>query len=101
MRVELTIDGGFACFPGLAKPITIDSTQLPAADAADLRRLCGAALAVASDESTSPPATLYDARRYHLAIDIDGVKRDLDAADPVSQPAVADLIAFVTNVSRR
>ena len=104
MRIELTIDGGFAYFPGLATPIVVDSTRLPAAAAAELQRLCGAALATevpgARPTATSPRATLYDARRYRLTIDIEGVKHQLDAADPVSQPAVAALIAFVTKVSR-
>jgi hypothetical protein len=101
MRIELSIDGGFACFPGLAKPMVVDATQLHAADAAELQRLCDAALAAAKQAATSPPATLYDARRYHLTIDIDGVQHQVSAADPVSPPAVADLIAFVTNVGRR
>ena len=104
MRIEQTMDGGFAHFPGLAKPIVVDSTRLPAAAAAELQRLCGAALATevpgASPPATAPPATLYDARSYHLTIAMNGVKHELDAADPVSQPAVAALIAFVTNVSR-
>jgi len=101
MQVELTVDGGFACFPGLAKPIIVDAARLSGADAAHLERLCAAALAAARRSATPPAATVCDARRYHLTIDIDGVQRELDAADPVSQPAVAALITFVTDVGRR
>ncbi len=101
MRVELTIDGGFAYLPGLAKPMVVDTAHLSAAESAQLKRLCAAALAIAGHKAKPPPATLYDARRYHLTIDIDGVKRDIDATDPVNDPALADLIGFVTTVSRR
>ena len=100
MRIELTMDGGFAHFPDLAKPFIVDESQLPAVDAAELRRLCSAALGAA--RRTPPPllAALPDARRYHLTVDHDGARHEIITADPVDQPAVAALIAFVTNVSR-
>ena len=95
MRVELTVDGGFAYIPGLAGPIVADGAQLAASDAAKLRRLCAAALAVAKVEPEQRPAAMPDARRYGLTIDIDGKRHDLIAADPIRSPAIAALIVFV------
>lgn len=95
MRIELTIDGGFAYIPGLAGPILVDESQLAAADAGELRRLCQAALAGTKGAAARQPAAMPDARRYRLTIYIDGNRQELTAADPVSQPAVAALIAFV------
>ena len=95
MRVELTIDGGFAYIPGLAGPIVLDGAQLAAADAGELRRLCRAALAVTKRASAKQRAAIPDARRYQLTIVIDDARHELTAADPISPPAVAALIAFV------
>jgi len=95
MRVELTIDGGFAWIPGLAKPIVLDGARLAGSDLAELRRLCQAALAARNLHPAAQLAALPDARRYQLTIDIDGERHDVTAADPVSQPAVAELIDFV------
>ncbi len=95
MRVELRIDGGLAYFPGLARPVMLDGARLSAADQAELARLCRAALADPGPESAARAEALPDARRYRLAIDIDGETHALAAADPVAQPAVAALIDFV------
>ena len=95
VRVELTIDGGFAYIPGLAGPIVLDGAQLAAADAGELGRLCRAALAVTKRASAKQRAAMPDARRYQLTIALDDKKHELVAADPISPPAVAALIAFV------
>lgn len=95
MRIELTIDGGFAYLPGLAKPIVLDGAQLAGDDLAEFRRLCQAALASRNRHAAAQLETFPDARRYQLTIDIDGERHDVTAADPVSEPAVAELIDFV------
>lgn len=97
MRVELTVDGGFAYIPGLAGPIVVDGAQLAAIDAIELRRLCEAALAVTKGaaDNPRPSSAMPDARRYLLTVDVDGDRHGLIASDPVSSPAIAALIAFV------
>ena len=39
MRIEFTTEGGIAHFPGLARPVVIESNALPEAEASDLGRL--------------------------------------------------------------
>jgi hypothetical protein len=95
MRVELVIDGGLAYIPGLAKPIVIEGAQLAAGDLAEMRRLCREALAGPILGARTRPASLPDARRYRLTLEIDGEKHEVTAADPVSQPAIAELIDFL------
>jgi hypothetical protein len=95
MRVELTIDGGFAYIPGLAKPIVLDGAQLLGSDLVKLRRLCHEALAAPNREAKTQPAVLPDARRYRLTLEMDGERHELIAADPVIPPAAAELIDFV------
>lgn len=96
MRVELTIDGGFACIPGLAKPIVLDGTQLRGSDLAELRRLCQAAVATPNRATKTQSQSLPDARRYRLTLEIDGAEHKITVADPVNEPAIAALIDFLT-----
>ena len=39
MRVEFTTEGGIAYFPGLSRPVVIDTDNLSEPDAAELQRL--------------------------------------------------------------
>ena len=39
MRIQFKMEGGIASFPGLSKPITIDSDQLPQQESDELKRL--------------------------------------------------------------
>ena len=95
MRVRLRIDGGFAYLPGLARPVIVDTDALDAAAAAELRRLCANIdVAASAPPATGLPAT-RDARRYRIEIDASDGRRELIATDPVSDPALAALIAFV------
>jgi hypothetical protein len=43
MRIRFKTEGGFAYFPGLSKPVTIDTDELPAEEAKELERLIEAA----------------------------------------------------------
>ena len=95
MRVELTIDGGFAYIPGLRRPIVLNGAELAENDAAMLRRLCTAAIAATPQKAGPPPPTLPDARRYRCTIELDGARCDFIAADPIGEPAIAALIAFL------
>jgi hypothetical protein len=99
MRVKLIIDGGFAHIPGLAAPIVIDSAHLSAEEVAQLRRLCDEVSAAGQDRAIAP--TIADGRRYRLTIETGESRRDLIAADPVDDPAIAHLIAFVQQRGRR
>lgn len=96
IRIELTIDGGFAYVPGLAKPIVVESAQLDAADAQELQRLCEALPAAAAQPKQSTRSSaMPDARAYTLTIETPGTRLQINAADPVENRHVAKLIAFV------
>lgn len=98
MRVELTIDGGFAFIPGLRGPLVVDGRQLSGDAAATLRRLCEAALAVATPPQAAP--ALPDARCYRLTVELDGARHCVTASDPLGHDAIGELIAFVMGQER-
>ena len=95
MRVELTIDGGFAYIPGLKGPVVVDASSLSADDAAELRRLCVAAVARAASGALAQRAPLPDARRYRLAFELDGVRHEVVVSDPIPVPEISAMIDFV------
>ena len=57
-----------------------------------LRRLCRRGVAAPNRGAEPPSATLPDARRYRLTLEIDGEMHEITAADPISEPAIAELI---------
>ena len=82
MRIDFSIDGGFAAFPGLAKPVTIDCEALPPADEARLRDLVHRA-GFLSRPAAAPSKNLPDARRYTIAVDDAGHCSTVTVAEPI------------------
>lgn len=91
MKIELSVDGGFARLPGLAKPVTIDSSTLPAA-----RRVALATLVARARFFDAPPppapAAARDARAYTIAIDDGARRRALCVAEPIADPSMRELV---------
>jgi hypothetical protein len=76
MRVELLTEGGIAFFPGLSKPIVVDSADLPPAEAQQLKQLvadarffelpaAARALPKGGGDMRSHTITVKDGRRNH------------------------------------
>jgi hypothetical protein len=96
MRVELLTEGGVAFFPGLSKPIVIESADLPQAQASRLEQLVEAAhffdLPAAS---RAVPKNAADVRRYVVTVE-DGKRRHtVRFVDPVEDPNQQSLLDFL------
>ena len=92
MRIDFSVDGGLATFPGLARPVTIDCDALPPPEGERLRDLVRRAGFFALP-AHGKPARLPDARAYTIAID-DGVQcKKVTVCEPVADPALRALIA--------
>lgn len=84
MRVEFCVQGGLAYFPGLSKPITIDTDQLPAEEAAALRRLVDEAHVFDPTPTAATPARgAADPQQYTITIEDAGRTRTIQLTDPV------------------
>lgn len=109
MRLTLETEGGFAHFPGLARPVEIDTERLPAAEAEDLERKVGSAglferetsdaaqRALPGTPGSSPP----DARRHVLTVRRGGRRRTVVIREPVGDEALAELLAALERHRRR
>jgi hypothetical protein len=93
LRIDFRIDGGFAAFPGLAKPVRIDCDALPPRQSKRLRDLLRRAdfFALPAKGAAASPAP--DARAYTIAVD-DGTRcNTVTVCEPIADPALRDLIA--------
>lgn len=91
MRIEFRVDGGLAAFPGLAKPVSIDCSALPAPAGERLRDLVHRARLFALPAEQG--AALPDARAYTIAVDDDSRCRTVTVREPITDPALQELIA--------
>jgi len=96
MRVELQTEGGMAYFPGLSKPVVVESDDLPKVQSAQLQQLIDATrffeLPVAS---RSIPKGAADMRRYTITV-VDGRRRrTVQLVDPIEDVNLQALLEFL------
>ncbi len=101
MRITFSIDGGFAVFPGLARPVSFDVDALPADAAAAIRSAVANSDFFALDDSSAfqtPGAA--DARKYAITIE-DGIhRRSLVVPETVAEPALKTLLHLLDEQRR-
>jgi hypothetical protein len=102
MRIEFTTEGGIAYFPGLSRPVVIDTANLPQADAAELKRLLDAADFF---EQPALPRTLpkgaADYQQYTISVE-DGRRRHaIRLIDPIEDRRLAALVGFLRRLGTR
>ena len=96
MRAELQTDGGIAYFPGLNKPVVVDSSDLPQEQAAQFEQLIDSAhffdLPAAS---RSLPKGAADMRRYTITVEDGRRRRTVRLTDPIEDAQLQALIDFL------
>ena len=92
MKITFRVDGGFAVFPGLARPTTID-VDGPDGDGSGLRAAVDACRFFDRPEPSS--ATAPDMRRYEITVDDDGRTRALSVPESDDDPDLKALIALL------
>lgn len=96
MRVQFTVEGGVGFFPGLRAPAVFDSATLTTEDAQTLERLVREA-GIFEPSSTIPAeqGAGADQRSYTLIVDDGTEQRVVRVAEPVADPAMRALVAFL------
>ncbi len=96
MRIQLKIDGGLAYFPGLSKPITIDSNALPAEEADKLKQLLDAAHFFDLPPVLNAPAPgAADYHQYTITVDDDSKHHTVQMTDPIEEPNLQALLSYL------
>ncbi len=96
MRLQFKMEGGIAYFPGLSKPITIDSDTLPKQESDELKRLVIATRFFdlpTTISSLSPGAADY--RQYTIIIEDDGKQHTVHLTDLIEDPNLQALLAYL------
>jgi hypothetical protein len=102
VRIRFQCEGGFARFPGLSKPITVDTASLPAADAAELKSLVDRARFFKQPAQISRAgAGAADYRTYTICVEDTGRSHTIQATDPVADPSLQALIEALRVRQRR
>lgn len=96
MRVTFTTEGGIAFFPGLSRPMVVDSTQLSNADANQLQNLVEQAdFFTRSDAAQAVLKGAADYQHYTITIEDDQLCHTIRLSDPIDDQALADLLTFL------
>jgi Emfourin len=100
MRIEFTMEGGFAHVPGLARPAVIESEALPESDAAALVRLLEAARFFERPALPTPPRPgAADYRQYTITAQDGDRRHTVKVIEPVD-PALLPLLRFLQTKAR-
>ena len=96
MRIQFKMEGGIAYFPGLSKPITIDSDELPKQESDELKRLVNATRFFDLPTVTgSPSPGASDYRQYTITIEDDGKQHTVHLTDPIQDPNLQALLTYL------
>jgi hypothetical protein len=101
MRIEFTTEGGIAHFPGLSRPVVIDSDAWSEEESRELQRLLEAARFFERPTVAATPSPgAADYRQYTIAVEDDGRQHTVKLADPVEEPALQELLRFLQTKAR-
>ncbi|SDW60850.1 hypothetical protein SAMN05421504_1011035 [Amycolatopsis xylanica] len=99
MRITFESDGGFAVFPALQRPMTIDTADLPPATASELENLVRVAREQPRPVSVSPTAGA-DQITHVITVEDDDGEHSLRLTEPVMDEAVQALIERLSELRR-
>jgi hypothetical protein len=101
MRVEFQTEGGITHFPGLSRPVVIESDVLAEEDARELKRLVEAARFFERPTVVGAPRRgAADYRQYTITVEEEGRQHTIQLADPVEDPALQQLLRFLQTRAR-
>ncbi len=102
MRIQHSVSGGLACFPGLARPRSLDTDTLPLEVANDLIETVSASGFFALPPLVgATPAGAVDMQKHTLTVEDNGRVHTVRIVDSCRAPALQDLLQKVETQLRR
>jgi hypothetical protein len=96
MRVTIATEGGLAYFPGLAKPVVIETDQLDPVDAARLGDLIEAARFFEQPKQVGQAALgAADLQRHTVTIELKGRQHTVEILEPINDVGLRELVRFL------
>jgi hypothetical protein len=101
MQVIFQAEGGIAHFPGLSRPVTIETDQMPEQEAAELRELMGAARLLDRPAHIGKTARgAADHRQYTITVEDDNRRYTVRLTEPVEDPDLQRLLRFLQDQAK-
>jgi hypothetical protein len=102
VRITVARSGGFASFPGLEQPVTIDTASLEPAEAAALEKAVrDARFADLPPQVGSRIAGAADYRTYQITVDDGQRANTVCVVEPIADPALQHLVSRLEQQRRR
>jgi hypothetical protein len=98
MKIDFSVDGGLASFPGLRRPVTLECDRLPPDRRARLEQLVERARFFSAAPQAHPPGA--DARTYTVAIEDGARSRTLTLAEPIGDASLRELVDEIRDCAR-
>ncbi|MDZ4765642.1 MAG: protealysin inhibitor emfourin [Chloroflexota bacterium] len=96
MRISLRTDGGFAYFPGLNRPIVIDSETLPNEEQKSLNTLLDQVKFFTLPEVVATPAPgSADIMQYTITIKDGRQRHTVQFVDPIKNEPLQALVEYI------
>lgn len=101
MRVRFESEGGFGYFPGLQRPLELDTDQLPTRQASRLEQLVqDADFLDRRNDTSAPQPGAADYRTYTITIHDGNRGRTLKVAEPIHDQPLRALVEYLTAEQR-
>ncbi|MDZ7290744.1 MAG: hypothetical protein ONB44_18580 [candidate division KSB1 bacterium] len=96
MRIEFKTEGGFAFFPGLSKPVTIDSDEFSDDEVNELQRLLQTTrfFDLPTQMSKAAPQAA-DMQKYKITIKDKKISHTVQLHDTLDDPDLQKLLTFI------
>ena len=96
MRIEFKMEGGVAYFPGLSKPVSIDTDQLPEHARAELENLVKEAHFFELPGGPAPARKRgADTYQYRITIEAGEQRHTLHLVDPIENPDLQKMVGLL------
>jgi hypothetical protein len=96
VRIEFKMEGGIAHFPGLTRPVSINTDRLPEDARVELENLVKETRFFELPSSPGPRLKKgADYYRYRITIEAGGQSHTLNLADPVENPNLQRLVVIL------
>jgi hypothetical protein len=101
MRIQFKREGGLVALPGLSRPVTIDSDQLPEDEARELEQMVAAARVFErAPDARALPAGARDIITYTVTVEDGGRHHTVQMSDLTQDPDLQRLLVFLKAKAR-
>lgn len=97
MKIYFKPEGGFAYFPGLNKPLELNSELLPAEEASHLRSLVNEAQFFNLPNQSTAPTRGADMKQYTIKVEDKDQEHWVQFTDAEVNPSLQNLVNYLNN----